>query len=212
MIKEKTTTKNKRGISWGGVFVSLCLSALLWGCQNDTGETLWDQITQLNTEKDELKQQVGRLESENTDLTEQVENLSVMSGEVRLEAIPALKSVVIGRRSGLFDKDKDGIKEKLIVYVQPLDETGDSIKAAGKVEVELWDLNADSAEAMLGKWEVEPAELKMLWAKTMSTNHYRLTFDVAELLEEGQEELTIKVEFTDYTRGKILRDQKVIEP
>ena len=43
MIKEKTTTKNKRGISWGGVFVSLCLSALLWGCQNDTGETLWDR-------------------------------------------------------------------------------------------------------------------------------------------------------------------------
>ncbi len=188
------------------------MSVLTCGCSKSTEKSLWDQLEQLDREKTTLKLEVERLESENEDLTEQVENLSVLGPEARLEAMPLLKSITLGRRTGLFDKDKNGTKEKLIVYVRPRDETGDPIKAPGKMQVQLWDLNAEANEALLDQWDIEPEELKMLWAPTMMTNYYRLTFDVAELISDDQQELTVKVEFTDYITGKILRDQKVIEP
>lgn len=199
-------------IKYGVFFAWVCLLVLTCGCSKSTKKSLWDQLKQLDQEKTTLKLEVERLESENEDLTEQVENLSVLGPEARLEAMPLLKSITLGQRTGLFDKDKNGTKEKLIVYVRPLDETGDPIKAPGKMQVQLWDLNVEANEALLNQWDVEPDQLKMLWAPTMMTNYYRLTFDVAELISDDQQELTVKVEFTDYITGKILRDQKVIEP
>ena len=106
---------------------------------------------------------------------------------------------------------KDGVKEKLIVYVRPIDRTGDAIKAAGGIGVQLWNLNAGPDEAMLAEWQVKPEEIKTLWSATMMTNYYRLTFDVGGVTS-GEEELTVKVSFTDYTTGKVLGDQKVIQP
>ena len=44
------------------------------------------------------------------------------------------------------------------------------------------------------------------------TSYFRLTFDVSELLGDNEKELTVKVTFTDYITGNILRKQKVIKP
>ncbi len=128
-------------IKWWVFFAGVCLLVLTCGCSKSTKKSLWDQLKQLEQEKTTLKLEVERLKSENEDLTGQVENLSVLGPEARLEALPLLKSITLGRRTGLFDKDKNGTKEKLIVDVRPLDETGDPIKAPGKMQVQLWDLN-----------------------------------------------------------------------
>ena len=54
--------------------------------------------------------------------------------------------------------------------------------------------------------------LKMKWASTVMTNYFRLRFDVIELLKDADaEELTVKVTFTDYITGKVLRKQAVIK-
>ena len=182
------------------------------GCDSGDSNSLWDQIKQLGREKSELKVRSERLEAENEVLTNQVQRLSALGPEVRVEALSGLSMIKISKRSGVFDKDKDGRKEKLIVYVRPIDETGDVIKAAGAVDVQLWDLNASSGEALIGQWTVEPEALKTLWSGTVMTNYYRLTFDVKNLLVGETEELTVKVQFTDYVTGKIFREQKVIKP
>ena len=127
-----------------------------------------------------------------------------------MDVLSKTARIKIGRRSGLFDRDNDGKKEKLIVYVKTIDEAGDAVKAAGEVVVQLWDLNAEEGEALLGKWEIGPAELKRMWAGTVMTNYYRLEFDVSELVKAEQQELTVKVRFTDYVTGKVFGEQKVI--
>lgn len=180
------------------------------GCGESMKAADWDQVTELTGERNLLRQKVGQLEGENGELREQVKTLSSLDPNVRLEMLNRLKKIEIGKRSGIYDKDKDGKVEKLIVYVKPFDDSGDAFKAAGKVEVELWDLNAESAKAKIGQWKIKPAELKKLWSSVVITNYYRLAFDVGDIISQEQEELTVKIKFIDYITGKIFNEQRVV--
>lgn len=185
---------------------------LVTGCASPNGkESLAGQIEQLTQEKTQLQKQIEQSEIENKQLKQQVQVLSGLPEDVKLENLNRLENVKIGRYTGFFDKDKDGKKEKLIVYIQPADEQGDTIKAVGAVDVQLWDLNKTGGEALLGEWKVEPAELKKLWFATLVTINYRLTFDVTDIVESLKEPFTVKVTFTDYLTGKVFKEQKVIK-
>jgi len=186
--------------------------SLVAGCQRANERALLlEQIEQLTQEKTELQKQVEQSKSENEQLQEQVEVLSGLPDPVKLENLYQLQTIKIGRYTNLFDKDKDGKYEELIVYIQPIDEEGDKVKATGAVDVQLWDLNQTDGEALIGEWRVEPSDLKKLWFAFLSIN-YRLTFDVADKIDAFDEPLTVKVTFTDYLTGRVFKEQKVIEP
>jgi hypothetical protein len=139
--------------------------------------------------------------------------LSGLPEEVKGDNLYRLEIIKIGKYTGFFDKDDDDTKEKLIVYIQPIDEEGDIIKATGAVDVQLWDLDSSEVnQALLGEWHVEPVELKKLWFATLVTINYRLTFDIADKVQSFDEPLTVKVTFTDYLSGKVFKEQKVIKP
>ena len=182
----------------------------LWGCENNSQQSLWTQIQQLGQEKTDLKLQVEQLEKENEQLKGQVATLFSLEQEVRLEALSGLERIEISKRSGLYDKDEDGKIESLIVYVQPFDDTGDTIKIVGEVTAQLWDLNRESSEAQIAEWQIGPAELKQLWAGSFMTNYYRLKFDVENMLTGNEKELTVKIAFTDYLTGRTLRTQRAV--
>ena len=196
-------------------YFGLLSAILLSGCQ-DTRErdSLAAQVEQLTQEKTQLQRQIKQSEAQNKQLKEQVQVLAALPQEAKLENLRLLASIKIGRYSGFYDKDKDGRAEKLIVYVQPLDEEGDKIKAAGDVDVQLWDLSKGEDGALLGQWHVAPGELKKLWFDTLLTINYRLSFDLPASIDPGVlagDSLTIKVTFTDYLTGRVLTEQKAIK-
>lgn len=195
-------------------FLAGHLVLVLAGCENAYQESsaLWQQNKELMQEKTELKNQIEELRSKNNQLKKQIKVLSGLKPETKLEDLYNLQKIKITRRSGLYDKDKDGKKEKLILYIRPIDNEGDAIKAAGVVDVQLWDLNKEPEKAKLGKWQIKPDELKKLWVGTIMTGYYRLTLDAADDLTGQESELTVKVGFTDYLTGKVLAAQKVIKP
>ena len=203
--------KTASAIEYRLVIAALAICALVLGCDRGTEKNLFSQVKLLAEEKTELKLQVEKLQGENEELTKRVKTLSALGPEVRLEVLGRLESIGISTRSGLYDKDKDGTKETLIVYVRTIDDAGDAIKAVGSVEVQLWDLEAQD-NARLARWRIKPEELKRLWSSTVMTSYFRLTFDVSELLRDNEKELTVKVTFTDYITGNILRKQRVIQP
>jgi hypothetical protein len=203
--------KTASAIKYRLVVAALAVCALVLGCDRGTEKTLFDQIKLLAEEKTELKLQVEKLQDDNEELTKRVKTLSALGPEIRLGVLGRLESIEISGRSGLYDKDKDGTKETLVVYVRTIDDAGDAIKAAGSVEVQLWDLEAED-NARLAQWRIKPEELKRLWSSTVMTSYFRLTFDVSELLRDNEKELTVKVTFTDYITGNILRKQRVIQP
>jgi outer membrane murein-binding lipoprotein Lpp len=196
-----------------GPLVSAVLCLLfLAGCAKpevkDSPTTKIEQLTQENTK---LTEQVGKLTSQNKELTNQIQVLSGLPENVRLESLNQLERIKIGRYTGFFDKNNGGKKETLIVYVEPIDKQGNVIKAPGAVEVQLWDLNKPESGAMLGQWKTGPDELKKLWFSTIVSSYYRLTFNVADIIDNLQDPLTVRVTFTDYLTGKVFTEQKVIE-
>ena len=191
-----------------------CLCVVVAGCENanSTRTPLIEQISNLTEQKTQLENQLEQSKAENKQLTKQMHTLAGLPENVKGENLYHLQRIDVGKYTGFFDKDDDGTKEKLIVYIQPRDEEDDIVKASGTVEVQLWDLNRDDGEALLGQWNVKPSELKKLWFATLVTINYRLTFDIADKVQSFDEPLTVKVAFTDYLSGKLFKEQKVIKP
>jgi hypothetical protein len=153
----------------------------------------------------------AKLAAENKRLKEQLEALRGIDRPARIEALSTLNAIEIAGRSGLYDKNKDKKNETLIVYIKPIDDMGDVIKAAGAVEIELWDLNAKKTqEALLKSWAIEPNELKKNWSGSLMTCYYKFQFDVNSVLTGQEKDLTLKAQFTDYLTGKVLKAQKVV--
>lgn len=169
------------------------------------------QIVELEDQKSELEREIKGLKQENEKLNKQVEVLLGLP-EDRLQNIHRLRRVKITRYTNFYDKDDDGKKEKLVVYLQPIDEDGDIIKAPGTVDVQLWDLNKENGKALLGEWHIGQNELRKLWFKTIVTVNYRLTFDVADKVENPKDPMTVYATFTDYLTGKVFKEQKAIKP
>ncbi len=195
------------------IILAGCLLAVAAGCGNaGSGASLTEEINTLRQERTQLTRQFEQSKSENEQLEEHIQFLTGLPPEAKLEYIDRLQRIKIGGYTNLYDKNKDGRKEKLIVHIQPIDHDGDIIKAAGAVDVQLWDLNKDNGQALLAQWHFEPNELKKLWSAKFLTTSYRFTFDVADKIDEFEEPLTVKATFTDYLTGKVFKEQKVIKP
>jgi len=191
---------------------SLLVSAV--GCENASSRKtpLADQVEKLTQEKTQLQSQVEQSKSENEQLMQQIQVLSGLPEGVKAENIYSVHGIKLTRYTNFYDKDKDGKKEMLIVYIQPIDQEGDIIKAAGDVDVQLLDLNKADGPARLGQWHVTAEQLREIWFKTLLTVYYRLKLDVAGKVENFKEPLTVTVTFTDHLTGKVFKEQKVITP
>ena len=191
----------------GAFFIALA------GCSGPDRELpLVDQIAALKDANAELAKQIEAGESEKAKLEKRIEVLSGLPADVKGEKLYVIERVKITKLTNLYDKDKDGAKEKLIVYLQPTDREGDVFKAPGAVDVELWDLEGEAADAKVGDWQVGAEELRKLWFSAIMGANYRLTFDVGGKVKDEAEPLTVKVAFTDLLTGKVFKEQHVIEP
>jgi len=183
------------------------------GCQTQSKkDSLDDAIGNLRNEKKQLTSQIQQAKKENQQLQKQIKTLAGIDTQLKFSNLYDIQKIKIHKYTNLYDKDKDGKLEKLIVYIQPIDAQGDIVKSPASVDVQLWDLNTESEKALLAEWHIPPQELKKLWFATLITINYRLTFDVADKIENFQEPLTVKVIFTDLLTGKVFNEQRVIKP
>lgn len=193
------------------IYISLFL-LFLAGCRNETKDKTLDQIQTLKIENTSLVNQLAASEKENEQLTKQIQTLRSLGATFDYRDIYNLQKVTVTRYTNIYKNESDSNKEELIVYIQPIDETGDVIKAAGEVDVQLWDLDRPQAQALLGQWKVEPGQLRKMWYSTFLRINYRLVFDVSKIVTNYDRTLTVKVKFTDYLSGKQFEDQREIKP
>jgi len=184
------------------------------GCESSQTpkNPLAKQVETLTQDKKGLARQIGQLESKNKDLQKQINTLHGLPDDVKLKDIYEVQSIRITKYTNLYDKDKDGKRETLIVYIQPVDQEGDIIKVPADVHIRLLDLDKDRDPVVLGKWHITPDRLRKLWFNALMKTHYRLTFDVSDKLDSYEEPLTVMVTFTDYLSGRIFEEQKLIKP
>ena len=82
-------------------------------------------------------------------------------------------------------------------------------KAAGLVDVQLWNLGGSPQGAMIGQWRVEPPTLRELWSASLLTINYRLKFELPPAAVAAASPLTVRVQFTDMLSGQVFNEQRV---
>lgn len=151
------------------------------------------------------------MEKENQTLKDRIQELTSRQPNQRPLEDLHLSRIRLSRYTGLYDKDGDGFAEQLIVYLQPLDEQDDIVKAPGTVDIQVWDLAAEPNQALIASWTIGPEGLRKMWTATFLTINYRLVFERPANLPEHKP-FTIKAVFTDAITGKTFTNQRLIEP
>lgn len=194
------------------MLLALCyLASSGCGIGSERKHPLELKVRDLEQEKAAVAADLEKCRIENEQLAEQIEAMAALPKEDRDNPYK-LRSVKIGGFTNLYDKDGDGRREKFVVYLKPIDQDGNVVKAAGTVSVQLWNLDNPTDQALLGQWQVQPDELHRLWFDALVSTSYRLTFDVPVTVEVLAQPLTVRITFTDYLTGEIFRDQRVIQP
>jgi hypothetical protein len=211
----RTIPRSVRSGAWYARYGTAVLALiLLGGCGigSERMSPLEMRARDLEREKAQLASQLEQSQVEAAQIKAQIQTLATLPPSKPENLFYALSAVKISRFTDFYDKNEDGKRDKLIVYLQPVDRAGDAIKTAGIVSVQLWDLNRPDGQALLGQWQVLPAELYKLWFNTLTSTAYRLTFDVATTPEMLALPLTVRTTFTDYLTGQVFTDQYVIQP
>ena len=118
-------------------FIFLSVAAMIFvGCDRDVQGSLLNQVKYLKQQNQQLDMQVSSLEGQNRQLSGQVDTLSGLDAATRKAALPATEKISLAKRTGFVDKDNDGCREKLVVYLMPYDCNHDVFKAAGAVTIQ----------------------------------------------------------------------------
>ncbi|MBS3820485.1 MAG: hypothetical protein GVY16_04275 [Planctomycetes bacterium] len=142
-----------------------------------------------------VEQQTARIDAQ----AEQIETLQQL-GETRVEKCFAVESLEIGRHSGGIDTDKQPGHDAVVVYLKPRDAQGATIKAAGSIRIQLFDLAADEGDRLVGQWAWDVDRAREHYASGMLANHY--SFELPLKPRPAHPDLTIRAEFTDYLTGR----------
>jgi len=186
------------------VFSSGCAD---YSHQNDS---LRSQVIEKDKQAASLRKEIAELKKSGEVCLSQVETLQGLTPEQRKAGIPHIMDLILVSRTGIYPAETDERQTRLLVYFKPIDDTGDAVKVAGAVRVELWELGDKPAEALLQSWDITADQLKTMWSGSLLANFYRLEFPVpAEYVNKHN--LTLKLTFTDYFTGKTFRPQMAIK-
>jgi len=193
------------------VIILVCvILSLTTGCKTaNLRVAIASEVSELKQQNRQCEDKLKKSQTQVEQLKKQMAVLSEQKSGLKLESIYNLQSLKITRYTGFYENEA-GKKERLIVYIQPIDDDGDVIKAAGSVDVELWNLN-EAEKPLLAQWHIEPTELKKMWVATLITINYRLPFDVGDKIAGTKGDLTVKVTFNDYIFGKVFTEQFTIK-
>jgi hypothetical protein len=182
-----------------GGLILLLLACL--GCENLQQENarLRADLRQANERIDELtrtvEQQTARLDAQ----ARQIRTLQDL-GDKRLEKLFTVESLHIGRHTGGIDTDDKPGHDAIIVYLKPKDAQGATLKAAGSVKIQLFDLAAENGRRDLATWSFDVEEARGHYASGIMTDHY--SFELPLEARPAHADLTLRAEFTDYLTGR----------
>jgi hypothetical protein len=194
------------------ICVYLCSSVVLFllpGCSSPDKANieLRKQIDDLQTQTDNLKRQheadqatIRGLKGATT-----VPTLS----EDRLAQLFTTHGITFGRLTGgaNLDPEKPG-DDGLKIFVCPIDDEGQALKAAGSFEIDAFDL-AKSGDNRVGHWTFDVDQARENWYGSGFLYTYVLKCPWQRVPEH--DELTIHVTFTDALTGRVFPGQREVK-
>ena len=195
---------SQAGIFFPAVIRLVPAALLLVGCIGPNGEDAAARLRRCQKENESLKANVQYLQAELIAGQEQIRTLQAL-GDKRMDLLFSVSDITIGKYTAGVDlDDKDG-QDGVRVYLTPIDRDGHALKAAGSVKIQMFDLAAK--ENMVAECNFPVERISEQWSGGFMAYHYR--FDCPWGKQPEHDELTVRVEFTDYLTGKTFTAQKV---
>ena len=196
----------------------IVLFAVLSGCgsPSQSGIALRKENQFLQNQVTELKRQAAADQQTIAGLRDRAGVLPTLP-TTRLAELFTTHGLDFGRLTGGADLDpsKPG-DEGLAVYVVPVDEAGDKLKAAGTFDVEAFDL-ADDARPRVGHWHFDLKRARDAWTSILIEYNYALICPWQGKVPRHRD-VTVKVTFLDaltqtpFTAQRIVRINLPAEP
>lgn len=184
----------------------LLLAAAGIGCNGASSDGDVRRLHKLEQENLKLKSEAGKLRETIAAQGTQIKTLQAL-GSRRLEKLFYVTSIKLGRYTGGVNLDGKEGDDGIRVYLIPQDADGHTLKAAGHVRVQLFDLAAGEKGRLIATCEFAVETIGKKWAGGFLTKHYK--FDCPWKSPPGHAEITVRASFTDYLTGKEFTAQKV---
>ena len=184
----------------------LLLAAAAIGCNGAAPDGDVGRLQKLEQENVKLRAEAGKLRETITAQGTQIETLQAL-GPKRLDKLFYVTSIKLGRYTGGVDLDGKEGDDGIRVYLIPQDADGHTLKAAGNVRVQLFDLAAEEKDRMIATYTFTVETIGKNWAGGFLTKHYK--FDCPWKTPPARAEITVRASFTDYLTGKDFTAQKL---
>ena len=129
-------------------------------------------------------------------------------GPDRLKKLYYTTGIKLGQYTGGADLNGQAGDDGIKVFLRPIDTNGDTIKAAGSVTVQLYDLAQPADKTLIGEYKWSVDEVAKAFSGGFLTYHFSFTcpWKSGPPKHDG---ITVRVEFIDYLTGKTLSVQKL---
>ena len=170
---------------------------------------------ELRKQNQDLTTEVTRLKTEQQGALQVIQGLRDAKGTLatlpttRLAKLYTTHGLNFGRLTGGADIDpnKPG-DEGLAVYVFPVDQHGQKLKAAGTFDIEAFDL-ADPSPNLVGKWHLDLDQADAGWNSTLL--EYTYAFILPWQKPPHHPAITVKVTFVDELTQTPFTNQTVVQ-
>jgi len=174
------------------------------GCEPFRAADLEPQLQQARQENARLKADIRQLQQTLAERRKEIQTLRAL-GEKRLDLLFHVRRIRLGRYTAGRDLDNTPGDDGVRVYLSPLDQHGQPIKAAGTVRIRLFDLARPDGN-LLAEHAFSVEEVGRHWQGWPLTYHY--AFDCPWTRPPAGGEVTVRAEFTDYLTGKHFTAQR----
>jgi hypothetical protein len=204
-------------ISRGGLlmFSVVIVSAALTGCDGMNLNPFQDkkvkQLTaDLQTARAETELARKDADSAKIELARKQKRIDtlVALGPDRLQKLFYPVSLKLGQYTGGADLNGQGGDDGVKVFLRPIDANGDTIKAAGSVTIQLYDLAQPPDKTLIGEYKWSIDQVAKAFSGGFGAYHYTFTCPWKNGPPK-HDQITVRLEFTDYLTGKTLPVQKL---
>jgi hypothetical protein len=154
-------------------------------------QSLQSQLDEVKRKNDGLLAQIAAAESS--------ENITPQLPQSRLDKLYTVHGLDFGRLTGGYSPDLDGPDRMLQVYVVPIDDDGQPLKAAGSFRIEVFDLAEH--QPRLGRWDFSLQQARGDWYGRAFLYTYILDCPWQTPPRHGK--LMMRVTFTDELTGRV---------
>jgi hypothetical protein len=183
-------------------FVILAALAALSGCYHPSEANI-----QLRKDKQQFEAQVADLQQQLSAARARIAGLEQEKGTLptlpqeRLDKLVTVQGIKLGRLTGGDPGDTPDAPDKgLKIYLTPVDETAEALKATGTVEADAFDL-AIQGDNRIGHWTFDPNALKSRWRSLGMLRAFVLECPWQKPPQHSK--LAVKVTFRDELTGRV---------